>query len=578
MSVHDVFLRAFRRDLAGAAPHAPEHYVRLHRTDPSAFLRLEEQARASGRPEPFISLALARAMDAPLTPGQACELSARLRQCGRFGEAVEVLQGASGDLPLRRSWLLETAMAELSLGRLEEAARALEAARDGQASEDEEVARLLGLTRSLAERRTAALASGAWEETRQAFDLWLRLGADGPAFDAIARFVEAGGVIGPEERPSFLGALQAVLTLHRPTSPRTFFRSLDQVLRSSALRDVLADICASLDDDPSADIPGDLSFAGLRAAGALALAGTGRLEQAIGILGALTLANHGVERYRVFLDRMVGQRVLAEHPLRLGPTGPRKVFDVFPFNDELRLLKIKLQEMAGWVDHFVLVEARQTFTGQPKPLVFEQNRAEFAAFDAKIVHVVVDAFPPYVGHPWAREYYQRNMGVLGLSGHCQEDDLVIISDADEVIWRDVVLGFDGEYARLGMEKSRFFLNYREVLCGDELKVAASVWRARYLRTLGLSYARDTIRYLKSAPRLNHAGWHFTSISDARGVAAKLRNTAHQDYAATTVETLDEMLSEVRAGRYQAGWERCELDGRFPACIRDRRAEFADVLL
>lgn len=578
MSIHDIFLLAFRRDLERATPRALSHYVRLYWDDRACFLQAEEEAWASGRPEPFISMARVRAMNAALTAEGARRLTARLLESHRFGEALEALQDSGGQLGRDRSWLMDIAKAELGLGHVGRAAVALEAARDGQGEVDEEIARIHGWVAAFGRLRAKAMESRRWEDTRLLVDRWLRLGADKPAFDALTQFIGGGGELGPDERPNFLAALQSALTLHHPVSPWNLFRSLEQILTTSALRRALADIRAALTEDRPPEVSSDLSFPGLRAAGALALGGAGSLDEAIVILGALTLANPKTEHFRSFLGRMMGRRVLAEHPLTYGPGGPRKVFDVFPFNDELRLLKVKLEEMAGWVDQFVLVEARQTFTGEPKPLVFEQNRADFAAFDSKIVHVVIDAFPPYVRHPWAREFYQRNMAVAGLNGRCQEDDLVILSDADEVIAGGAVQGFEGEYAHLGMERLRYFLNYREALSGDGLGVAASLWRARYLRTMGISYARDTGRYLRSATRLNDAGWHFTSIADAGGVAAKLHNSAHQELAGASVESLDAILTELRAGRYEQGWERCELDDSFPASIRDHRDEFADVLL
>ena len=46
-------------------------------------------------------------------------------------------------------------------------------------------------------------------------------------------------------------------------------------------------------------------------------------------------------------------------------------------------------------------------------------------------------------------------------------------------------------------------------------------------------------------------------------------------------TLKQRLSKIqrlRAGQLQLGWERCELDERFPTYLRDHRDEFEDVLL
>ncbi len=239
---------------------------------------------------------------------------------------------------------------------------------------------------------------------------------------------------------------------------------------------------------------------------------------------------------------------------------------------------MKLHEMADWVDGFVLVEARQTFTGAPKPLVFQENREQFAAFADKIVHVVVDRFPDHVRHPWAREYYQRDMGITGLSGRVREDDLVIVSDSDEVISKEAVQGFDGEYAPMGLERMRYFLNYRQVLPPGRLKEYPSIWRARYLRSIGLSNARETVRSEKKTRRLSPAGWHFTSVSDAPGIVDKLKNTSHQEFAGATTEAVAATLRDLRAGQIEAGWERCELDERFPAYLRQHQGELQDVLL
>ena len=70
-----------------------------------------------------------------------------------------------------------------------------------------------------------------------------------------------------------------------------------------------------------------------------------------------------------------------------------KVYDCFTFFNELDLLEVRLNELDGVVDRFVLCESPYTFRGQPKPLVFQENRARFARFLPKIEHVVVDDLP-----------------------------------------------------------------------------------------------------------------------------------------------------------------------------------------
>ena len=83
------------------------------------------------------------------------------------------------------------------------------------------------------------------------------------------------------------------------------------------------------------------------------------------------------------------------------------VYDCFTFFNELELLELRLHELAGVVDKFVLVEATRTFTNKPKPLYFQENRARFAAFENKLVHVVVADLPDS-SDAWVVERFQRN--------------------------------------------------------------------------------------------------------------------------------------------------------------------------
>jgi hypothetical protein len=72
------------------------------------------------------------------------------------------------------------------------------------------------------------------------------------------------------------------------------------------------------------------------------------------------------------------------------------IYDCFPFFNELELLEVRLNELDGLVDKFVLVEATRTFAGQPKSLYFAENRDRFAAFDIGAVPPFADETVPEV--------------------------------------------------------------------------------------------------------------------------------------------------------------------------------------
>ena len=118
------------------------------------------------------------------------------------------------------------------------------------------------------------------------------------------------------------------------------------------------------------------------------------------------------------------------------------IYDCITFYNELDLLEVRLHELCDVVDRFVLVEATQTFQGNPKPLFFEVHKHAFSRYADKITHIVVEfpdeaalrshlsTRPPNM--TWAREHYQRDQISRGLT-KALPDDLIIVSDVDEII-------------------------------------------------------------------------------------------------------------------------------------------------
>src|SRR4030042_2627609 len=70
-----------------------------------------------------------------------------------------------------------------------------------------------------------------------------------------------------------------------------------------------------------------------------------------------------------------------------------KIYDCFPFHNELDLLEVRLHELYDVVDYFVLSESTRTHSGQFKPLYYKMNKPRFERFKDKIIHVIVDDMP-----------------------------------------------------------------------------------------------------------------------------------------------------------------------------------------
>ena len=239
------------------------------------------------------------------------------------------------------------------------------------------------------------------------------------------------------------------------------------------------------------------------------------------------------------------------------------LFDAFTFFNELDLLEIRLNEHSGFVDWFVLVEGRQTFTGREKQLWFEDNKARYANFLDRIIHIVVDDFPT-AKSAWDREYFQRRAIGRGLLT-AEPTDFVIISDVDEILRAEVVNGIKtAESSRNALT----IFGLREYHHRLNLQRDGFTWWAGP-RMLERRLMRDAqrVRSLKAFPSktpivqpilplmraaqsfsvtgrlltynlVSDAGWHFSSMGGAAQVAEKIRSYSHQEYntAALVSET------------------------------------------
>ncbi len=106
-----------------------------------------------------------------------------------------------------------------------------------------------------------------------------------------------------------------------------------------------------------------------------------------------------------------------------------KRYDCFIFNDELDLLRLRLEYLQNSVDYFVIVESTRTLSGGPKPLHFSLNKEKFVPFLPKIIHLVA---PANDMPAWEYEYFQRNYIKEALQ-NCAGEDIIVISDADEIV-------------------------------------------------------------------------------------------------------------------------------------------------
>lgn len=275
------------------------------------------------------------------------------------------------------------------------------------------------------------------------------------------------------------------------------------------------------------------------------------------------------------------------------------IYDCFTFFNELDLLEIRLNVLKDVVDKFVLVEARQTHSGAPKPLWYDENKARFAAFKDRIVHLVVESFPADADS-WGRENIQRNFIAEGLK-ECQDDDVILISDLDEIPNPRVfpVELAPGEICLLEQGMYYYFLNYRdrgEPIWQIGTKVmsyrtfchgldAVDIPYSIYLQeSLNRGTTATKIRLYRSCRHIPNGGWHFSYLGGVDAIVRKLRSFSHQEYDTERYLDRRHLMNCILKGRdlfdrpgkvyIPEPFER----GRFPDYVVDKRSRYADLIL
>lgn len=198
-----------------------------------------------------------------------------------------------------------------------------------------------------------------------------------------------------------------------------------------------------------------------------------------------------------------------------------EIYDCFTFFNESDILRLRLNELGPHVDHFVIVEATETFTGKRKPLYMNTvEKADwYQEHKEKVIRVVVD-FPSKDMTSWDREIYQRNQITRGLEKAKSSNDIVIISDVDEIPrpgmfhWKESVQ----------LDVTQYFWNFHwEVPVHCNQGARPVVTRVSHLYLTTPQEMRASV-----LPRIQYGGWHFSFFGGVAATIQKIEAFAHTE--------------------------------------------------
>ena len=268
-----------------------------------------------------------------------------------------------------------------------------------------------------------------------------------------------------------------------------------------------------------------------------------------------------------------------------------KIYDCFTFYNEFDLLEIRFRELYDHVDHFVIVEGATTYTDIPKPFYFEENKARYAQWLDKVIHIKVEDMP-HSEDAWVNDIFQRNQINRGIVD-AEPEDIIMVSDLDEIIRPSTVdeMRDDDETQIWGLRMPlfNFKLNYMLITDGKYMvwgmagrakhMIPADEFRRQRFQLANFPYAhnQDGVRLME------HAGWQFTYLGDVNFARNKIESFAHTETNTPEIKAQLDIDRSIANGdgiypHPDYKFSSVLIDAYFPATIQDNQELYAEHIV
>ena len=233
-----------------------------------------------------------------------------------------------------------------------------------------------------------------------------------------------------------------------------------------------------------------------------------------------------------------------------------KLFDCCMYFDEDLVLDLRLNVLNNYVDKFIIAESTKDHTGKDKKLNFNINN--FSKFKDKINYIIVDDLPvniKFFKKNWPvhhlRDQHQRNALSRGLV-NCMEEDLVMISDIDEIPNPEKIKEFKNEN-KYGCFLQRNFQTKINLLnITDKYWMGTKIIQKKYLKSPQWLRNIKTTKpafwkfYKPRQPQLIYeGGWHFSFLKEPKEISKKIQSYSHSEYNKTNFTDVKKIEERIR---------------------------------
>lgn len=221
------------------------------------------------------------------------------------------------------------------------------------------------------------------------------------------------------------------------------------------------------------------------------------------------------------------------------------VWDLFMFNNEIDLLKRRIEYLSNVVDRFVIVEATRTHSNKQKKLVFKNNLNNFEKYADKIVHLIFDG--PYSQNAWENENNQRNHLLSSLDDF-SKGDILICGDLDEIpnikIFNRIVKSYPSSKYEIFTPIMACY-NYNSELLNPKLWKSQRIIYADFfldghyldhnstfnkylIEEINVDFTLTKLRFYNKLKLIKFGGWHLSYFGNTEFIFDKLKAFSHHD--------------------------------------------------
>ena len=268
-----------------------------------------------------------------------------------------------------------------------------------------------------------------------------------------------------------------------------------------------------------------------------------------------------------------------------------KIYDCFQYFNEENVLEIRLNVLNEFVDFFVIVESTTDHQGNNKKLNF--NIKKFRTFEKKIIYIVVDdtlnsVKKPHLGQNSLVERHQRNSILKGLK-NCREDDLVIISDVDEIpdLTKLDLFNKKNRYGVFLQKKFDYKLNLLNETEGEwhgsKICLKKNLKSPQWLRDLKFKkYPFWRIDKIRDLQIIKDGGWHFSYLQSPDSILKKIYSFSHGEHNKPEFANQENIKEKIKMKENIFGlkfsYKKVDIDHTYPKYITENKEKLKEWII